>query len=63
MTMNFIAKCFITALLITLSAGIKAQIIYHDAAAFPLLGKATEETETRCLDIRQGLRRACSPFP
>lgn len=47
MTTNFIAKCFITALLITLSAGIKAQIIYHDAAAFPLLGKATEETETR----------------
>ena len=31
-----------------LAAVANAQTIYHDASAFPLLGKATESTLTRC---------------
>lgn len=38
-------KLFLFCLLLTTMAG--AQIVYHDASAFPLLGKATEATATR----------------
>lgn len=38
-------KLFLTGLL--LAAVANAQIVYHDAAVFPLLGKATEATITR----------------
>lgn len=37
-------KLFLFCLLLTTMAG--AQIVYHDASAFPLLGKATEATAT-----------------
>ena len=38
-------RLFIAGLLLTMSAN--AQILYHDASAFPLLGKATDATLTR----------------
>lgn len=38
-------KLFLFCLLLTTMAG--AQIVYHDASTFPLLGKATEATATR----------------
>ncbi|TCO93761.1 SGNH-like hydrolase/esterase family protein [Bacteroides heparinolyticus] len=38
-------KVFLLGLLLTVAAN--AQIVYHDASAFPLLGKATESTLTR----------------
>lgn len=38
-------KSFLLCLLLALTA--KAQVVYHDASAFPLLGKATETTLTR----------------
>lgn len=38
-------KAFIMGLLLAMSAN--AQILYHDASAFPLLGKATDVTLTR----------------
>lgn len=38
-------KLFLFCLLLATMAG--AQIVYHDASAFPLLGKATEATATR----------------
>ncbi|MCD8182533.1 MAG: SGNH/GDSL hydrolase family protein [Bacteroides sp.] len=39
------AKLFLLGLLLT--ASVSAQIVYHDAAAFPLLGKTTDVTITR----------------
>lgn len=38
-------RLFLLCLLLTTMAG--AQIVYHDASVFPLLGKATEATATR----------------
>lgn len=38
-------KVFLSGLLLAVAAN--AQIVYHDASAFPLLGKATESTLTR----------------
>ena len=38
-------KSFLLCLVLAVSAN--AQVVYHDASAFPLLGKATETTLTR----------------
>ena len=64
-------KFFLLCLLLAISAN--AQIVYHDASAFPLLGKATETTLTRYERLPDSLRnisrkplwqcRACRTFP
>ena len=45
---------FLLCLLLAISAN--AQIVYHDASAFPLLGKATETTLTRYERLPDSLR-------
>ena len=40
-------RFFLLGLLWAVAANTNAQIVYHDASAFPLLGKATEATLTR----------------
>jgi len=47
-------KSFLLCLLLAISAN--AQIVYHDASAFPLLGKATETTLTRYERLPDSLR-------
>lgn len=47
-------KSFLLCLLLAISAN--AQIVYHDASAFPLLGKATEITLTRYERLPDSLR-------
>lgn len=42
---NMKTKSFLLCLVLAVSAN--AQVVYHDASAFPLLGKATETTLTR----------------
>ena len=45
---------FLLCLLLAISAN--AQIVYHDASAFPLSGKATETTLTRYERLPDSLR-------
>lgn len=47
-------RIFLTGLLMATLAN--AQIVYHDAAAFPLLGKATEATVTRYERLPESLQ-------
>ena len=47
-------KSFLLCLLLAISAN--AQIVYHDASAFPLLGKATKTTLTRYERLPDSLR-------
>ena len=44
----------IVMLLFTLT--VKGQLVYHDASAFPLLGKATQSTATRYERLPDSLR-------
>ena len=47
--------------LLLLSITVNSQIVYHDASAFPLLGKATQSTATRYERLPDSLRKISRP--
>lgn len=54
-------KKFLLAIVFCLSAVVQAQVVYHDASKFPVLGKATENTLSRYErlpgDMESGIRQ------
>lgn len=55
-------KNYLLSIALLLSAlAVKSQVVYHDASAFPLLGKATECTATRYERLPDSLRTVSRP--
>ena len=52
---------FVIALFCLLTTSLQAQLTYHDASRFPILGKATQDTETRYERFPDSLKNISRP--
>lgn len=59
--MNRIITLLLASILYVLTSQLHAQIVYHNADQFPLIGKISEETETRYERLPAYLKDVCRP--